>query len=528
MKSNWKKSAGTILAALFVMGTAGCGGGDKKVDTGKVAVAKNSLKVGVADFTESPESAGNNLGLQFVRYGIGETLIKFDKNMNVIPWLAESWKISGDKLIWTFKIKDKATFSSGNKVTGDAAAKSLRRTFEKAALAKAVFEYDSIEGEGQNVIIKTKYPVPALPKILGDPLWMITDTSIKDRDNVKMGPVGTGPYTVKTFSKTKCMLERNENYWDGKAPFKNLEIHTIDESKSRAMALKKGEIDVAVNVASGDLGLFRDDKHFRVSECDSVSCVLARLTVKEGRTLSDKRIREALASALDRQTYCKVLLKDTFISGGPVLPPSVNHDFDALIKLDKNQYNVGRTRKLLAEAGWKDTNNDGFVDKNGKNLELDCYFCGSHAEHSLFAEATRSDAKKAGIRVNLKIADSNEIDKLDREGTGDLCISHVLTVQGDTGVFMDTYIKTGKKGSGYSNVRYDELSDKLAVEFDPAKRRALMVEMEKAVLEEVPVIVYGYPRTNIISKTEIANADIQPCDYYWITKDWKPAANDFQ
>ena len=76
MKSNWKKSAGTILSVLFVMGTTGCGGGDIKVDTGKVAVAKNSLKVGVADFTESPESAGYNLGLQFVRYGIGETLIR--------------------------------------------------------------------------------------------------------------------------------------------------------------------------------------------------------------------------------------------------------------------------------------------------------------------------------------------------------------------------------------------------------------------------------------------------------------------
>ena len=126
--------------------------------------------------------------------------------------------------------------------------------------------------------------------------------------------------------------------------------------------------------------------------------------------------------------------------------------------------------------------------------------------------------------------DYTEIDKIGREGSGDLCITNILTVQSDPEAFMNMYVKTNENnsnpgnGGGFSNAGYDGLSDKLAVEFDPAKRRELIIGMEKIALEELPLIVYGYPRTNIVSKAEIANADIYPCDYYWEIKDWKPAA----
>lgn len=530
MKSVWKASVTVIMAGLLVLSVAGCGGSDKKVDSGKAAGSKDTLKVAAASFADSLEPAADCCSRQVIRYGVGETLVKFDKKMNVTPWLAESWKIGDDRLTWTFRINDKAVFSNGNKVTGDAAAKSLLRTFEKSPRAKSMFRIVSVKGEGQNVLVRTGRPVPTLPQLLSDPLFLIVDVSVTDRDYEKMGPIGTGPYVVKSFTKEKCVLERNEKYWNGRAFYRYLDISAMNDPGVRAMALKKGEIDVAADIGSGDLVLFRDTKKFRISEISSVRSVLARPTVKEGRPLSDKRVREALASALDRQAWCKVLLKDTFTSGGPMLPPSVNYGFNELIKSDKNQYNVGRARKLLAEAGWKDTNGDGFVDKNGKNLELDYYFYSNRAELPLFAEATRSDARRVGIKINLKNVDYTETDKSGREGSGDLCISNTLTIQGDPEVFMNMYIKTNENnsnpqnGGGFSNARYDGLSDKLAEEFDPAKRRELIIEMEKIALEELPVIVYGYPRTNIVSKAEIANADIHPCDYYWETKDWKPAA----
>lgn len=60
---------------------------------------------------------------------------------------------------------------------------------------------------------------------------------------------------VKEYSKAKAVMEANPNYWDGEVPFKHVEIPTIDDPNTRAMALQSGEIDMAINIAAGDLAL---------------------------------------------------------------------------------------------------------------------------------------------------------------------------------------------------------------------------------------------------------------------------------
>lgn len=527
MKKLFKVSAAAAMIGLLAFAAAGCGGGDKKAASGP----KEVLKFGVTNFADSLETTDNYFGWVVMRYGLGECLVKFDKKMNSTPWLADKWSISDDKLTWTFHINDKATFSDGTKVTGEAAAKSILRTFEKAARAKAMFQYESITSDGQNVMIKTKTPVATLPGMLGDPLFIIVKVDgIDKRDTAKQGAICTGPYAVESFTKAKAVMVRNEHYWDGDVPFKKVEIPSIDDPNTRAMALQKGEIDVAINIASGDMQLFNNKDKFTVSSIASLRDVLARINVANGRPAADKRVREALLSALDRQTYCKVLLKDTFVPGGPLLPPSVDYGYDELYKADQNQYNVERAKKLLEEAGWKDTNGDGYVDKDGKNLEMDFIFYSSRAELPLFAEATQADAKKVGIKVNLKNVDYNVLDGIGVKGEYDLLISNVLALQaGDPEVFVNMYLRTNKdgsnpqNGSGYSNPEFDALGDKLAMEFDPAKRRELIIQMQKLILDDAASLVFGHPQTNMISNKSVTDAEILPCDYYWLTKDIKPA-----
>lgn len=523
MKKTIKFTAAVAMIGLLAFTSAGCGGDDKKA-----AAAKDTLKFGVTNFADSLEPTDNYFGWIVMRYGLGECLVKFDEKMNSTPWLAESWQVSDDKLTWTFKINDKAKFSNGNKVTAESVKKSIERTFEKAARARAMFEYDNISADGQTLTIKTHTPVATLPGMLGDPLFIIIDTSVTDRDYAKQGPICTGPYMVNTYSKAKAVMDANPNYWDGEVPFKHVEIPTIDDPNTRAMALQSGEIDMAINIALGDMSLFNNKDKYNISTIASLRDVLARMNVKEGKPMYDKRVREALLSSLDRETYCKVLLKDTFTPGGPLMPPSVDYGFDQL--KDPNTYNVERAKKLLEEAGWKDTNGDGYVDKDGKNLEMDFIFYSGRAELPLFAEATQSDAKKVGIKVNLKNVDYNVLDGIGVRGEYDLLISNILTLQaGDPEVFINQYWKTNvngnnpQNGSGYSNPAYDALSDKLAVEFDPAKRRQLVIDMQKIILDDAATIIFGYPQTNMISNTSIANAEILPCDYYWLTKEIKPA-----
>ena len=156
MKSIYPKGALLAAAALLTFSFSGCGG-DKNVSKG----SKETLTVGITNFADSLEPTDNYFGWQVMRYAIGECLVHFDNKMNPEPWIAESWKVSDDKLSWTFKIKD-IKFSNGNKVTAEAVKKSLERTFAKAPRAKVMFEYESMTANGQELVIRAAHR-PACP-----------------------------------------------------------------------------------------------------------------------------------------------------------------------------------------------------------------------------------------------------------------------------------------------------------------------------------------------------------------------------
>ena len=515
----WKKLLSVAMAAcLSVAVFAGCGGKEASKDT---------LRVGVTNFADSLEPTENAFGWVVMRYGMGETLTKFDEKMNIQPWLAEKWTISDDKLTWTFKIRDGVKFSNGNPLTAEAVKASIERAFAKNTRAATFFKYTEIKAEGQNLIITTDKPAPSMPGYLADPLFLIVDVSAeKDRDFAKQGPICTGPYVCESFVKEKAVMKKNPNYWDGEVPFETVEIPSIDDPNTRAMALQSGEVDMAVNIAPGDVGLFNDTGKYHVDKIASLRTVLAR--INEKGILGDPKVRAAFISMCDRKSYNEVILKGTFIEGKAPVPPSLDYGFDQLS--DPNHYDIERAKKLLDEAGWKDTDGDGIRDKDGKPLSADFIVYNSRAELPIYAEAVQADGKKIGFDIKVKTVDYNLLDKIGINGEYDLLISNIITANtGDPEIYLNWYWRTNKdgdnqqNGSGYSNPEYDAKCAALAVEFDPAKRRQLMIEMQQILLNDAAALFLGYPETNIISSTKITGATMYPSDYYWITNKIRPA-----
>ena len=501
-------------AAIF----AGCG--SDKADN-------STLKVGVTNFADSLEPTENYFGWVVMRYGMGETLAKFDEKMNVQPWLAESWKISDDHMTWTFKIRDGVKFSNGKDLTAEAVKASIERAFAKNKRAETFFKYKEIKADGQNLIITTEKPEPNMPGFLADPLFLIVDTSAEgERDFAKQGPICTGPYVCESFTKEKAVMKKNPHYWDGEVPYETVEIPSIDDPNTRAMALQSGEVDMAVNIGAGDIGLFNDTSKFHVDRIASLRVVLARINQKG--VLGDPKVRAAFISMCDRKSYNEIILKGTFIEGKAPIPPSMDYGFDKLT--DPNHYDVERAKKLLDEAGWKDTDGDGIRDKDGKPLSVDFVVYNSRAELPIYAEAVQADAKKVGIDVKIKSVDYNLIDKMGINGEYDLLISNITTANtGDPEIFLNWYWRTNKdgdnpqNGSGYSNPALDAKFAELSTEFDKAKRRQLMIDIQQIIMNDGAGLFLGYPETNIISSTKITGATMYPSDYYWVTNKIRPA-----
>ncbi len=519
------KKRKNILSMVLAVGLAmafltGCGGSIQKT------ADSTTLRVGVTNFADTLEPTENYFGWVVMRYGMGECLAKFDEKMNVQPWLAESWTISDDHMIWTFKIRDGVKFSNGDALTAEAVKASLERAFAKSKRAATFFKYNEIRAEGQSLIIKTEKPEPNMPGFLADPLFLIVDTAAeKDHNFAKEGPICTGPYVCKSFVKDKAVMIRNEYYWDGQVPYQLVEIPSIDDPNTRAMALQSGEIDMAVNIAAGDIGLFQNADKYHIDKISSLRTVLAR--INQNGVLGDPKVRAAFIAACDRKTYNEVLLKGTFIEGKAPVPPSMDYGFDQL--KDPNSYNLERAKQLLAEAGWQDTDGDGILDKDGKPLSVDFVVYNSRAELPLYAEACQSDEKKIGIDVKIKAVDYNLIDKMGINGDYDLLISNITTANtGDPEIFLNWYWRTNKNGdnpqngSGYSNPALDAKFAELSSEFDREKRRQLMIAIQQIIMDDGAAIFFGYPETNIVSSTAITGATMYPSDYYWVTSKIKP------
>lgn len=521
MKKVWKAVALGLCGAALTAALAGCG-----ADKGGSA-QQGVLKVGVTNFADTLEPTQNYFGWVVMRYGLGECLTKFDEKMNVQPWLAESWNISDDHLTWTFKIREGVKFSNGDELTAEAVKASIERAFAKNNRAATFFKYKEIKAEGQTLTIVTEKPMPNMPGFLADPLFIIVDTKAEaNRDFAKEGPICTGPYMVESFVKEKAVMKKNPSYWDGEVPFETVEIPSIDDPNTRAMALQSGEVDMAVNIAAGDMDTFRGNDKFFVDEISSLRVVLARLNQKG--ILKDDKVRAALIAGCDRETYNKVLLKDTFLPGKAPVPPSMDYGFDQLT--DPNAYNPERAAKLLDEAGWKDTNGDGIREKDGQPLKLDFVVYNSRAELPLYAEAVQSDLKKLGFDINIKTVDYNLLDQIGIKGEYDLLISNITTANtGDPEIFLNWYWKSNlngenpQNGSGYSNPALDAKFEALSVEFDKEKRRQLITEIQQMIMNDGAALFLGYPQTNIVSSKALANVKMYPSDYYWITNIIKPA-----
>lgn len=510
---------GILFVCLASVLLAGCGGSKKEAST-------KTLKIGVTNFADSLEPTENYFGWVVMRYGIGESLTKFDEKMNVQPWLAESWKISDDHMTWTFKIRDGVKFSNGKPLDAAAVKASLERAFAKNKRAITFFKFKEMKAEGQTLTILTEKAEPNMPGFLADPLFLIVDVSAEaTRNFAKEGPIGTGPYMCKSFVKDKTVVVKNPYYWDGEVPYETVEIPSIDDPNTRAMALQSGEVDMAVNIAAGDIGLFSDKSKFHVDRIASLRTVLARINQKG--VLGDPKVRAAFISACNRKAYNEVILKGTFIEGKAPVPPSMDFGFDQLT--DPNGYNVERSRQLLAEAGWRDIDGDGILEKDGKKLAVDFVVYNSRAELPIYAEAVQADAKKAGFDVKIKSVDYNLIDKMGINGDYGLLISNITTANtGDPEIFLNWYWRTNngdnpQNGSGYSNPALDAKFKELSSEFDRQKRRQLIIDIQQIIMNDGAALFLGYPETNIISSTSIEGAQMYPSDYYWLTSKIKPA-----
>lgn len=508
LKQNIIKLAGIILVMAVVSGIAGCG--KSTASTEKVFYYGDTTFNAENDETDVNPHNGYS-GWACIRYGVGETLFKYSDTMELEPWLAESYE-NVDELTWKINLKDGITFTSGRKLDGEAVKECIEHLVAVHKRAAGDLNIERVEAEADTVIITTAKPVPALINYLSDPYGCIIDmqAGITDEGNVS----ATGPYIAEEIvTDSGLTLVKNQNYWNGEPRLDKIIVKTISDGDTLTMALQSGELNAAYGLPYSSLSLF-NNSNYTISSSETSRSFFAQMNYANVN-LQDSNVRAAIAMAINKKDFTNVLLKGNgTLAEGPF--PKDYTFGDSYVKAA--EYNIDNARHLLAQSGWKDTDGDGYVEKNGEKLTLRWLTYPSRQELPLLAENVQASLKQIGIDVKINCT-ANHLDYV-KKGQWDIYASaFVCAPTGDPEYFFTTHClkNSSKNRGGYYNEQLEQLEEQLSTTFDTEGREQLGIKMTQTILDDNAFIFASHLKMSIVSGKGVSGLTAHPSDYYEIT-----------
>lgn len=305
-------------------------------------------------------------------------------------------------------------------------------------------------------------------------------------------------------------FKKNDNYWDGEVKLDSIKVIPIADADTLAMALQSGEIDVAQGLSYYMVNLFESDSNYKVSSIDT-SRVIAMYFNQNNKHLVNSNVRKAINMLIDKELYCKSILKGQASESLGIFPSNTNYSLESSDII----FNKEEAIEILRNEGYSDTNNDGILDKDGENLSLNLVTYSARAELPSIAQAIQNDLKNIGIEVNIEISD-NITDILD-SGRFDLALySNITTATGDALAYLNNTIRTnGASNYGdYSNSEVDYLIDKLKIEFDKEERDKLAIEIQNIAINDNAYNFIAHMKMSFVMKNNVTGINPHPTDYY--------------
>lgn len=515
-----EKLVGVFLIAALTLGLlTGCGSSDQK--SGSTNAENTSAKVFTyGDTTFNAENDESDVnphrgysGWACIRYGIGETLFKYSDSMELEPWLAKSYETIDDNT-WKITLQDNVTFSSGRKMDAQAVKECLDDLVAVHERAAGDLKISNIEADGQTLTITTSEPVPALMNYLSDPYGCIIDMEAGITEDGKV--VGTGPYIVQELETDKGLtLVKNENYWNGTPHLDTIYVKTITDGDTMTMAMQSGELDAAYGLPYASLPLFENDP-YTISSCETSRSFFAQMNYAT-ETLQDDNVRAAIASAIDKKNFTSVLLDGNGTAAVGPFPESFTFG-DTTVTAEI--YDPAKAKDLLKNAGWTDTDGDGYVDKNGKKLTIRWVTYPSRQELPLLAESVQATMKDIGIDVQVN-STANYQDYLDKGDWDIFAGTFVSAPTGDPEYFFTTHCldSSTKNRGGYHSDVLETLEKQMAVTFDATERASLATQMTQTILDDHAFVFASHLKMSMVSGKGVTGLVAHPSDYYEITAD---------
>lgn len=432
---------------------------------------------------------------------IFDSLVRRDEHFQLQPWLAERWEIP-DLKTYVFHLRRDVRFHDGSPLT----SRDVKWTFDsllngtvisaKTSTFKLVERIDA--PDDFTVIFRLKEPYATL-------LWNVSDGAVgivpygagKDF-NSRL--VGSGPFKfVSAVADSEVVISRNDHYWGAVARVPRIRFAVIPDTTTRALELRKGSADIAINALNPDMVLALErETPVKVAVAPGTIYMYLAFNLRDP-ILKDARVREALDHAIDRDIIIKHLWRGMARRAASVLP--VQHwAYDNALK--PATYDPARARAILDAAGYK-------PGASGVRFRLTMK-TSTEESTRLFAAILQQQLRDVGIALDIRTFEFATFYADVIKGAFQLYSLRWIGGNEDPDIFEHVFHSSSfpprrANRSYYANPRVDALIDRGRSTVDQEQRRRIYIELQELLDRDRPYLHLWYLDNVLVHTARVRN-----------------------
>lgn len=485
-----------LLIGLGGLGSASCRG-RSSADQVTILLEK---RIETFDPRVSADSAAERL-----RQLMFNALTRKDEKFNPIPDLAEKFESSPDRRTFTFHLRsgvkfhdDRPLSSLDVKYTFDSMMAKGFPSAKKAELSREIAAIEVVNP--QTVVFRCVNPCPNLPNMI-IPVGIVPEGST---DQFTKRPIGTGPFKLESYTEDQeAVLVANKSYFEGAPSINRLSIRITPDNSTRESELRKGSADLAINADFDPVTVegLQKAPGLKVGIIDGTNITHLGVNLTDP-ILKDKRVRQALAYAIDQDAVIRDVLRGQAKSARSILPPS---QWAYEPNVTAYGYDPDRARKLLDEAGKPEV--------NGKRFKLTLKTSTLSIARKI-GEALQEQMRKIGVDLELQPLERQKLTQDMIDGTFQLYLNQLVGGNQSTDIFKFVYSSksippNGQNRSRYNNPAIDKLLDE-ATMAAPERAREIFSQIQKILADELPQIYLWRPATIVVQRDRVAEIKLEP------------------
>ena len=435
-------------------------------------------------------------------------------DLHPVPGTAERWETSEDLTVWTFHLRDNATWTNGDKVTAQDFVRSYKRILTPTLAAKYAYmlfvminaeeyqngtltDFDQVGVkalDNHTLRITLNSPTPYFLSLLNHYTWFpVHVPTIEKHGRIDMKGnrwtrpenfVSNGPYRLKSWRLGDALVvEKNPDYWDaGAVKLKEIRFYPIESAETQERLFRAGQLHTTYEMLPSKIEVYQKEQPELLYLHPYLSSYFYRVNTTKAPT-DNKLVRKALAMAIDREAIVKNVMRGGQMPATFYTPPNTA-GYTTRARCEEN---LSKAKEILAQAGYP----------GGKGMPKIEILFNTLETHRAVAEAIQEMWRK-NLNIEVELVNQEWKVYLDNQRQLNYDVSRAGWTGDyvDPNTFLDMFTSWSQQNqTGWSDDQYDEFIRQAGRAADPAQRLEYFQQAEEILMDELPILpIFIYTR----------------------------------